>query len=209
MDDSYIRSLFSYTENIDYMGATNIPNHHLHICWKQNNSITIKSHQDDICLTIPSTISRRLENICWRRWNKQLRGLGEVSPASINWNKNQDITWLYGPKFTEPCFSDFPADPLTTDNLHKMNHAEALDMELDEVSSVGLASTMSFDDASLVDSDEDPEDYEMYGLKLALKTSLPAGKRASKLVKFNYIVNSREFVNGILFDYNFLDTQCL
>lgn len=209
MDDSCIHPMFSYTENIDYMGTSEIPNHHLHICWKQNNSVTIKSHQDDICLTIPSTISRRLENICWRRWNKQLHGLGEVTPASIDWNKNQDITWLYGPKYTVPFPLDLPTNRFTAGNLSKMDYEEVPEMELDDISSVGLASTMSFDDASLVNTEEDGEDLEMYGLKLALKHSMPDKTKKNKLVKFSYIVNSREFVNGILFDYSFLDTQVL
>lgn len=211
MDDSHLRPSFPYTENIDYMGKSDIPNHHLHICWKQNNSVTIKSHHDDICLTIPSTISRRLENICWRRWNKQLHQLGEISPAYINWNKTQDITWLYGPKYTVPSADDIdiPAPRLTTDNLLKMAAHDIPEAEFDEVSSVELASTMSFDDASLVESDEEDNDFEMYGLKLALKTTTRTPRKKSKLVKFSYIVNSREFVNGILFDYNFLDTLCL
>lgn len=195
--------MYSYTENVDYMGKPDIPNHHLHLCWKRNNSTSIKSHQDDICLTIPSTISRRLENICWRRWNKQLHQLREVSPACINWNKTQDITWLYGPKYTEPNQGDNLR--LTSDNLHKITYSDVPDMELDDVSSVGLASSMSFDDTSLINTVEE-EEYEMYGLKLALRRT-PSSKK--KLVNFSYIVNSREFVNGILFDYDFLDTQCL
>lgn len=205
MDDSYICPTYSYTENIDYMGKADIPNHHLHLCWKRNNSVTIKSHQDDICLTIPSTISRRLENICWRRWNKQLHLLNEISPAHINWNKTQDITWLYGPKYTEPSPLEEDMPRLTSDNLHKMSYNDVPDMELDDVSSVGLASTMSFDDVSLIDTVEE-EEFELYGLKLALRRT-PSTKK--KLVKFSFIVNSREFVNGILFDYDFLDTQCL
>lgn len=203
MDDSHICPTYSYRENIDYMGKSNIPNHHLHLCWKQNNSTTIKSYQDDICLTIPSTISRRLENICWRRWNKQLRQLGEISPACINWNKTQDITWLYGPKYTEPKEEDTLR--LTSQNLHNMADCDVPEMDLDDISSLGLSSCMSFDDTSLIITVEE-EDYEMYGLKLALRRT-PSSKK--KLVNFSYIVNSREYVNGILFDYDFLDTQCL
>lgn len=203
MDDLFIHKSFPYKENIDYMGSSHIPNHHLHICWKQNNSITIKSHQDDICLTIPLTISRRLENICWRRWNKQLHQLQEISPARINWNKTQDITWLYGPKYNTPS-PESCENRLTSHNLLKIEQ-EMPDLEIDEVSSVELVSTMSFDDVSLIESDEE-NDFEMYGLKLALKQGRTHRK---KKVQFSYIVNSREFVNGILFDYNFLDTQCL
>lgn len=214
MDDSVLNTQYSFAENMDYMNASHISNYHLFICWKQNNSISIKTHQDDICLTIPSTISKRLENLCWRRWNKQLRHLSELSPADINWNKSQDITWLFGPKYT--CESPFEdtANRLTTANLSKFTASDVPDLEVDETSSITLGSSMSFDDASL-SSEEGPDETDLRFLKPALKNNQPDftkgshTKKRRKLVKFSYIVNSREFVNGILFDYDFLDTLCL
>lgn len=210
MDDSFLHRQYSFVENTDYMAPNPISDYHLYVCWRQNNSVSIKSHSDDICLTIPSTISRRLENLCWRRWHKQMRNLPELLPAAINWNKSQDITWLYGPKYTvaNP-FED--TDRLTTANLSKMDANDIPDLEADEVSSMTLRLSMLFEDASLI-SDDDTDDYRH--LKPALKLYAPhfapaAGTKRRKLVKFSYIVNSREFVNGILFDYDFLDTLCL
>ena len=41
--------------------------------------------------------SARLENAAWRFW-AQIRGtLKTTNPASLNWLKDHDITWLYGP----------------------------------------------------------------------------------------------------------------
>ncbi|KAF2675331.1 hypothetical protein BT63DRAFT_409429 [Microthyrium microscopicum] len=42
--------------------------------------------------------SRRLENASWRAWWKQLNGLRSLPPEHLNWLKENDTTWLYGPK---------------------------------------------------------------------------------------------------------------
>ncbi|KAK9712422.1 protein phosphatase regulator [Basidiobolus ranarum] len=42
----------------------------------------------------------RLENACWRSWMKQKNLLETVTPESLNWLKDSDITWLYGPFYT-------------------------------------------------------------------------------------------------------------
>ncbi|KAE8271094.1 hypothetical protein A4X09_0g1255 [Tilletia walkeri] len=39
----------------------------------------------------------RLENASWRTWMKQMRNLKTVSPETLNWLKDSDVTWLYGP----------------------------------------------------------------------------------------------------------------
>lgn len=39
----------------------------------------------------------RLENASWRQWMKTKRSLKTVSPESLNWLKDCDVTWLYGP----------------------------------------------------------------------------------------------------------------
>ncbi|KZS94666.1 hypothetical protein SISNIDRAFT_409199, partial [Sistotremastrum niveocremeum HHB9708] len=42
----------------------------------------------------------RLENASWRTWWKQRNGLKTVSPETLNWLKDSDVTWLYGPLHT-------------------------------------------------------------------------------------------------------------
>jgi len=39
----------------------------------------------------------RLENASWRTWAKSQFKLKTVSPDSLNWLKDVDVTWLYGP----------------------------------------------------------------------------------------------------------------
>ncbi|CAG7930606.1 unnamed protein product [Penicillium olsonii] len=39
----------------------------------------------------------RLENASWRTWTKAKYNLRTISPESLNWLKDCDVTWLYGP----------------------------------------------------------------------------------------------------------------
>ncbi|KOS16165.1 hypothetical protein Malapachy_3406 [Malassezia pachydermatis] len=48
----------------------------------------------------------RLENASWRTWAKQRGNLKTVSPETLNWLKESDVTWLYGPLHREA--SAFP-----------------------------------------------------------------------------------------------------
>lgn len=41
--------------------------------------------------------SARLENASWRTWIKNKYQLKTVSPETLNWLKDCDVTWLYGP----------------------------------------------------------------------------------------------------------------
>lgn len=41
--------------------------------------------------------STRLENASWRTWAKSRNRLKTVSPETLNWMKDHDVTWLYGP----------------------------------------------------------------------------------------------------------------
>jgi hypothetical protein len=40
---------------------------------------------------------RRLENASWRKWFQQRYSLPLLNPAELNWFKDSDICWLYGP----------------------------------------------------------------------------------------------------------------
>ncbi|KAF9345739.1 hypothetical protein BGX26_002799, partial [Mortierella sp. AD094] len=41
----------------------------------------------------------RLENASWRNWAKQRHNLKTISPKALNWLKDSDTTWLYGPLY--------------------------------------------------------------------------------------------------------------
>ncbi|CAK7900990.1 hypothetical protein CAAN1_11S00826 [[Candida] anglica] len=220
MDDlSCLEVRPTFSQNIDYL-APDVPTYNLYRCWRQNNSKSIKSHQDDISLIIPSTISKRLENVCWRRWFKEIKQLPEISPDNINWYKDQDITWLYGPKFVDGSTFEVthPSKPLLTkENLAR---SEAIDIvsptistREHQVSEYSLSSSIESDyslednaSTSSLESDSHDIDHHIHG---SLKPALKSSRSKSKRVKFNHIVNSREIVNGMSFDYDFLDHHCL
>lgn len=46
--------------------------------------------------------SARLENASWRTWAQAKYHLKTISPESVNWLKDSDVTWLYGPLYKEP-----------------------------------------------------------------------------------------------------------
>lgn len=43
----------------------------------------------------------RLENASWRSWMKAKHRLRTISPETLNWLKDCDVTWLYGPLQTD------------------------------------------------------------------------------------------------------------
>jgi hypothetical protein len=43
----------------------------------------------------------RLENALWRSWMKTKNHLKTMPPQALNWFKDNDVTWLYGPRQTE------------------------------------------------------------------------------------------------------------
>ncbi|OAX39612.1 hypothetical protein K503DRAFT_799510 [Rhizopogon vinicolor AM-OR11-026] len=66
----------------------------------------------------------RLENASWRTWWKQRNNLSTVSPETLNWLKDSDVTWLYGPLHT----ADYPAPTPTP--KPSPNTAAALDLPM-------------------------------------------------------------------------------
>jgi len=44
-------------------------------------------------------VDHRLNYALWRNWSRNLFDLKTISPEFIQWNKDCDITWLYGPYF--------------------------------------------------------------------------------------------------------------
>lgn len=45
--------------------------------------------------------SARLENASWRMWAKAKNNLRTADPSTVNWLKDYDVTWLYGPLYHE------------------------------------------------------------------------------------------------------------
>ncbi|EST07192.1 hypothetical protein PSEUBRA_003359 [Kalmanozyma brasiliensis GHG001] len=67
----------------------------------------------------------RLENASWRTWAKQRGKLKTISPETLNWLKDSDVTWLYGPlhehvEAVPPPKMATMADRLDLDNGHRV-----------------------------------------------------------------------------------------
>ncbi|KAH9852624.1 hypothetical protein C2E23DRAFT_730255 [Lenzites betulinus] len=58
----------------------------------------------------------RLENASWRTWWKQRNKLKTISPETLNWLKDSDVTWLYGPLHVGHDWTDY-----TTKKVSKLN----------------------------------------------------------------------------------------
>ncbi|CDK25688.1 unnamed protein product [Kuraishia capsulata CBS 1993] len=50
--------------------------------------------------------SARLENASWRTWAQARNNLKTFPPQELNWSKESDVTWLYGPLYKEHHESD-------------------------------------------------------------------------------------------------------
>ncbi|EAZ63012.2 predicted protein [Scheffersomyces stipitis CBS 6054] len=253
--------LHQHNENVDYLEyvPASACDHYL----QDNSNLAnyLKFARNVVSSSESAYVTKeRIANICWRRIYKNLHSLAEINPYYINWDKNSDITWLYGPKF-DRSFADTVSNTnqeyaLTEDNLNmKLNCEEEDDGYYSSSSESSEVSSISFndveerdDDVSSVDSgymgdyqctssipselslrknsvastassstyyDEDNNDY--MSLKSILKKDAEAyyksmkmmKRRKDKKVSFNFIVNTREIVNGISFDYDFLDQGCL
>ncbi|KAJ7917538.1 hypothetical protein B0H13DRAFT_2657797 [Mycena leptocephala] len=60
----------------------------------------------------------RLENASWRTWWKQRNKLKTVTPETLNWLKDSDVTWLYGPLHTAVDWTPPPNPNQTRQMLH-------------------------------------------------------------------------------------------
>ncbi|AOA60892.1 Protein phosphatase type 1 regulatory subunit [Komagataella phaffii CBS 7435] len=65
--------------------------------------------------------SSRLENASWRTWAQAKYGLKTISPESVNWYKDSDVTWLYGPLYKEPHKQDLLRED-SSSNLSMMKN---------------------------------------------------------------------------------------
>ncbi|ANB13317.1 protein phosphatase regulator REG1 [Sugiyamaella lignohabitans] len=88
LDDSVIQ--YEPSRHVDYLSHN----------WKESD---ISSSWRYIVLRRKDMAnSARLENASWRTWTKAKYNLKTVAPESVNWLKDYDVTWLYGPLYDEP-----------------------------------------------------------------------------------------------------------
>jgi len=72
---------------------------------------------------------RRLENASWRKWFQQRYSLPLLNPAELNWFKDSDICWLYGPMHLH---SDNEKKPQTNFNTNTNLKSALKKSSLDE-----------------------------------------------------------------------------
>lgn len=107
---SYINTEF--TQNIDYLEyvpPSTTRTHHLQDNTNLTNFIKYMNSNPDYVYH-NKFLYMRLHNICWRRIFKNHKNIPELNPLAINWDKNSDITWLFGPKIEQPA-SSVPSYP--------------------------------------------------------------------------------------------------
>ncbi|EKM49016.1 uncharacterized protein PHACADRAFT_214539 [Phanerochaete carnosa HHB-10118-sp] len=69
----------------------------------------------------------RLENASWRTWWKQRNKLKTISPETLNWLKDSDVTWLYGPLHIGSDWSKPPhQEPPPSPNAHRQNSLDCV-----------------------------------------------------------------------------------
>ncbi|KAF7975461.1 hypothetical protein HWV62_9481 [Athelia sp. TMB] len=77
------------------------------------------------------TNGMRLENASWRTWWKQRNKLKTVTPETLNWLKDSDVTWLYGPLHTAVDWAPPPKpkpDPTSVDDRQPSSAHDRLDL---------------------------------------------------------------------------------
>ncbi|TFK39764.1 hypothetical protein BDQ12DRAFT_664992 [Crucibulum laeve] len=60
----------------------------------------------------------RLENASWRTWWKQRNKLKTITPETLNWLKDSDVTWLYGPFHSAVDWAPPPKPAPVPDSVH-------------------------------------------------------------------------------------------
>lgn len=161
MDDCYLTQLVEVNQNVDYLDNS--------IAYNKNTIRLLKCHR--------LTGDARIKNACWRRTLKNLHHLDEINPFQINWDKQSDVTYLYGPE-------------IPSQDHHVVAAEDVPELDEDCALSVALL-TCSW----LLD-----DEYHKLLLKRA-DCPQPSRKR----VLFDYKVTLREIINGYTFDYQFLD----
>ncbi|CAK9782078.1 hypothetical protein CC85DRAFT_309129 [Cutaneotrichosporon oleaginosum] len=136
----------------------------------------------------------RLENASWRTWNKQRNKLRTISPETLNWLKDSDVTWLYGPLHTAKVEPVRPLRISSTEDRVGIdlpnNHGKPGILKhrtLSELLSLPGPTSPDLDDSDAIDEDE-PTVPTRIGLihtksesNLHRSNSMPARRRGGAL----------------------------
>ncbi|ESZ92815.1 hypothetical protein SBOR_6802 [Sclerotinia borealis F-4128] len=122
--DSYsVSPTSNSTSTISRSGSPDVPHAHAEddtaLQAKPSRHVDYLSHnwkEEDIWASWKLIVSKtgeypnheRLENASWRTWMKAKYRLKTVSPETLNWLKDCDVTWLYGPLQYGPTMFNAP-----------------------------------------------------------------------------------------------------
>lgn len=82
----------------DDVDITNEPSRHVdYLAYQWDVSDIAKSWRYVIQKRKDVANAARLENASWRTWAQRRSNLKTISPEVVNWSKDSDVTWLYGP----------------------------------------------------------------------------------------------------------------
>ncbi|KAK5959075.1 protein phosphatase regulator REG1 PWA37_003755 [Arxiozyma heterogenica] len=90
----------------------------------------------------------RLENASWRTWAKARNNLKTVSPEILNWSKDSDVTWLYGPIVRSDNFNN------SSGNSHRKRN------KIHSKDDYRYDDNDDYDDDYDDDDDDDDDNYE-------------------------------------------------
>ncbi|KAI8969370.1 hypothetical protein BD414DRAFT_511004 [Trametes punicea] len=91
----------------------------------------------------------RLENASWRTWWKQRNKLKTVSPETLNWLKDSDVTWLYGPLHVGHDWTDYSTRKTSKLNAcHRKTSTDAVPGPYKTNADVGASSQCTTSTAS-------------------------------------------------------------
>ncbi|KAF7927833.1 hypothetical protein BELL_0582g00010 [Botrytis elliptica] len=136
--DSYaVSPISNSTSIISRPGSPEVPHAHAEddtaLQAKPSRHVDYLSHnwkEEDIWASWKLIVSKggeysnheRLENASWRTWMKAKYRLKTVSPETLNWLKDCDVTWLYGPLQAGPTTFNAPdTSPISSSRLSKSN----------------------------------------------------------------------------------------
>lgn len=108
----------------------------------------------------------RLENASWRTWWKQRNKLRTISPETLNWLKDSDVTWLYGPLHTAVEPVPPPKVATTDERLGIVRHDKKPILKhrtLSEMLSIPMPSSPILESTGVL-SDLDEYDLEENGI---------------------------------------------
>ncbi|KAJ6619901.1 hypothetical protein B0H10DRAFT_2433181 [Mycena sp. CBHHK59/15] len=89
----------------------------------------------------------RLENASWRTWWKQRNKLKTVTPETLNWLKDSDVTWLYGPLHTAVDWTPPPKPKPDPTEVGKQSSPTISDLPLSPIFSPAESEDEEDDDA--------------------------------------------------------------